>query len=255
MGIYNVGSTLSEAVESIQKQTYENWELVMCDDGSTDNTLEIANKLAETDSRIIVVSNGKNLGLNYTLNYCLSLAKGEYIARMDGDDTCSPRRLETQINFLLSQKDFDIVSSSMNLFDEDGIWETTKVKECPTKTDVVTGSPICHAPVMMHRKCIDKVKGYTVDKKMLRVEDVNLWIKLYAEGYKCYNIDEPLYNMRNDKNAFTRRKYRYRINSTYVRIKGCKMLGLGIKCYLLAFKPMVIGLIPNSIRRIIRKKS
>lgn len=254
MGIYNVESTLEEAVESIINQTYSNWELILCDDGSTDNTLDVAKKLAESDNRIKVILNEKNLGLNYTLNHCLSVASGEIIARMDGDDTCALDRFEKQIEFLISQDEYDIVSSSMNLFDEDGTWETTTVKPTPTKSDVVTGSPICHAPVMMWKKCIDNVNGYTVDKRMLRVEDVNLWIKLYTAGYKCFNIDEPLYNMRNDKNAFSRRKYKYRINSTYVRLKGCKMLHLGFKCYIKSFKPMLIGLIPNSIRRTIRKK-
>ncbi len=254
MGMYNVENTIEEAILSIQNQTYTNWELILCDDGSTDRTINIAKEVAKFDSRIIVLSNGCNLGLNYTLNHCLSIAKGDFIARMDGDDTCSPERFERQVRFLLSQNEYDIVSSTMNLFDNDGVWETTVAKKYPTKADVVTGSPICHAPVMMRKECMDKVNGYTIDKKMLRVEDVNLWIKLYAEGYKCYNIDEPLYNMRNDKNAFSRRKYIYRINSTYVRLKGCRVLGLSAKCYLLSFKPMLIGLIPNSVRRIIRKK-
>ena len=70
------------------------------------------------------------------------------------------------------------------------------------------------------------VGGYTEDPRMLRVEDVNLWIKLYGAGYRCCNIQEPLYRMRNDQNALNRRKYVYRINSTYVRMQGCRLLKL-----------------------------
>ena len=254
MGIYNCSDTLEEAVHSILAQTYGNWELILCDDGSTDNTLQIALNLARDDHRIVVLKNDKNRGLNYTLNHCLRVATGKYIARMDGDDTCLPERFEKQVRFLEDHPEYDIVSTPMIFFDQKGEWGQNHVPERPAAEQVVTGSPICHAPVMMRKECIDAVGGYTADPKMLRVEDVNLWIKLYVAGYRCYNIQEPLYRMRNDKNALNRRKYKYRINSTYVRIKGCKELKLGVKYYVLAFKPMIYGLVPAKIRMMIRKR-
>lgn len=254
MGVYNCASTLEQAVEAIQAQTYQNWELILCDDGSTDDTYQVAQALAQKDSRIMLIQNEHNCGLNITLNRCLSLATGEYIARMDGDDDCVPERFEKQLRFLESHPEFDIVSSPMILFDETGEWGRTMAKEYPQPEDVVTGSPICHAPVMMRKVCIDAVNGYTEDTRMLRVEDVNLWIKLYAAGYRCYNIQEPLYRMRNDQNALNRRKYKYRVNSVYVRLQGCKILHLGPKCYIKAVKPMIIGLVPAKLRQWIRKK-
>ena len=253
MGLYNCAETLEQSVNSIINQTYQNWELILCDDGSTDNTYNVAKRLADSDNRITLIKNDSNKGLNITLNNCLSYASGEYIARMDGDDDCFPERFQKQIDFLKSQSEFDIVSSPMIFFDESGDWGRNYCIEYPTKENIIEGSPICHAPVMMRKKCMDKVGGYSVDKKMLRVEDVNLWIKLYSAGYRCYNIQEPLYKMRNDKHAFSRRKYRYRINSTYVRLKGCKMLGLSLKYYIKAFKPMVIGLVPGRLRQRIKK--
>lgn len=254
MGVYNCASTLGEAVRSIQAQTYSNWELIMCDDGSTDDTYKEAEKFATTDPHIVLLKNSENQGLNYTLNNCLAHASGDYIARMDGDDTCLPERFEKQITFLETHPEFDIVSTPMILFDENGEWGRTKAIEYPTPEDVVCGSPICHAPVMIRKACMDAVGGYTVDKRMLRVEDVNLWIKLYAAGYRCYNIQEPLYRMRNDQNALNRRKYRYRINSAYVRLQGCKILGLGSKCYVKSFRPMLNGLVPAKLRHAIRRK-
>lgn len=254
MGIYNCEATLNQAVKAIQNQTYKNWELILCDDGSIDNTYYVASKIAENDSRIILVKNEYNKGLNETLNNCLKYATGDFIARMDADDDCSPDRFKKQIDFLSSHKEYDIVSSWMAFFDENGEWGYQKTMEYPKAKDVVCGSPICHAPVMMRKKCMDDVKGYTVEKRMLRVEDVNLWIKLYAKGYKCYNIQEPLYKMRNDKNALNRRKYKYRINSTYVRLKGCKMLNLPFKYYIKAVKPMIIGLVPAKIRYLLKRK-
>lgn len=254
MGIYNCADTLKQAVDSIINQTYSNWELILCDDGSTDNTYSVASEIAKLDNRIILLKNEKNLGLNKTLNNCLNAATGNLVARMDGDDDCPPDRFEKQIAFLIAHKDFDIVSSHMAFFDENGEWGVSKFPEFPTKEQVVVSNPICHAPVMMRKECMDAVGGYTEDKRMLRVEDVNLWIKLYTKGYKAYNIQEPLYRMRNDQNALNRRKYKYRINSVYVRLLGCKALNLGIKYYFKAFNPMIIGLIPAKIRQHLRKQ-
>lgn len=255
MGIYNCADTLDQAVLAIEKQTYSNWELILCDDGSTDNTYEVAQNLAAQDERIILLRNHQNMGLNQTLNNCLAVATGKYIARMDGDDDCASDRFAKQVKFLETHLEFHITSCPMKLFDENGEWGQTTVPEYPSPEDVVCGTAISHAAVMLHKKCMDAVGGYTVDKRMLRVEDVNLWIKLYAAGYRCYNIQEPLYRMRNDKNALNRRKYIYRINSAYVRLRGCKCLHLGVKCYIRALKPMISGLVPARLRQYIRKKS
>ena len=88
MGIYNCAETLPRAVECIQNQTFSDWELIMCDDGSSDDTYEAALELAKNDSRLVVIRNDKNMSLAPTLNKCLSYARGKYIARMDGDDLC-----------------------------------------------------------------------------------------------------------------------------------------------------------------------
>lgn len=253
MGIYNCERTLEDAVSAIKNQTYGDWELILCDDGSSDGTYSVAQNLADRDERIILLRNEHNEGLNKTLNKCLAHATGEFIARMDGDDDCLPHRFERQVAFLQSQKEYAIVSSPMILFDEHGEWGKTDAVEYPTAEDIIAGSPICHAPVMMRRECMTAVGGYTEDRRMLRVEDVNLWIKLYAAGYRCYNIQEPLYRMRNDQNALNRRKYRYRVNSTYVRLKGCRLLKLGWKSYVHAFRPMIIGLVPAGARKLIRR--
>lgn len=253
MGIYNCADTLEQAVASIQNQSYTNWELILCEDGSSDNTYEVAQALASADSRIVLLRNEKNLGLNATLNRCLDAATGEYIARMDGDDDCMPDRFEKQIRFLESHPEFQIVSSAMTLFDESGEWGRAVCPEYPQPEDTVGGTAFCHAAVMLKKDAIDAVGGYTEDPRMLRVEDVNLWIKLYAAGYRGYNIQEPLYRMRNDQNALNRRKYIYRINSVYVRLQGCKMLKLGPKSYLKACIPMINGLVPARLRQIIRK--
>lgn len=254
MGIYNCADTLEQAIASIQNQTYSNWELILCEDGSTDNTYEVAQALAASDSRIVLLRNENNLGLNATLNRCLGAATGEYIARMDGDDECMADRFEKQVRFLESHPQYQIVSSAMILFDETGEWGQIASPEYPKPEDTVGGTAFCHAAVLMKKECMDAVGGYTEDPRMLRVEDVNLWIKLYATGYRGYNIQEPLYRMRNDQNALNRRKYIYRVNSVYVRLQGCRMLQLGPRSYLKACVPMINGLVPAKLRQWIRKR-
>lgn len=254
LGAFNCELTLGSSIETIAAQTYTNWELIICDDGSTDNTYKVAEKYSEQDSRIILLRHETNCGLNKTLNDCLSVATGKYIARMDGDDVCHPERFEKQVSFLEQNPKYSIVSSRMYLFDEDGRWGETKQIESPSCRDIVEGSPICHAPVLMWKLCMDSVNGYSENIWTRRVEDVDLWIKLYAVGYRCFNLQEPLYGMRNDKNAFNRRKYRYRVNSTIVRLRGCRILHLKPRSYILSFRPMLIGLVPARIRRALRKR-
>lgn len=254
IGTYNCASTIVRAIESIKNQSYANWEIVLCDDGSSDQTYSIVQRIAETDKRLILLRNKKNEGLNITLNRCILASSGSYIARMDGDDESLPDRFQVQVDFLNTHPEFAFVSSPMIFFDELGDWGRNSCPEYPTPEQVVTGSPFCHAPVMIRRECLEAVNGYTEDPRMLRVEDVNLWIKLYSKGYRGYNVQEPLYRMRNDQKAFRRRKYKYRINSTYVRLLGCRELGLGPLSFLKAFKPMIYGLAPERLRWFIRHK-
>ena len=120
MGIYNCKETLADAIESIINQTYTDWELIMCDDGSTDNTYQIAESYSEKYSNIILIQNECNRGLNYTLNHCLKYAKGKYIARQDGDDLSHEDRLKYEVEFLEDNPSFDLVATNMVSFDEIG---------------------------------------------------------------------------------------------------------------------------------------
>lgn len=248
MGIYNCDKFLDDAIKCVFNQTYSDWELIMCDDGSSDQTYEIAKKYEYAfPHKVKVLKNKTNKGLNYTLNKCLKEAKGEYIARMDGDDLCSTKRFEKEVEVLENRKDISIVSTQMEYFDENGVWGICRYKENPNKKDFLRGSQFCHAASMVRKEALDKVNGYTVDNRLLRVEDYHLWVKMYAAGYKGYNIQEPLYQMRDDKNAYRRRKLKYRINEMYVKFLLIKKFNLPAYSYLLAIKPIIVGLLPSRV--------
>lgn len=256
MGIYNCASTLAEAIDSIITQTYDNWELIMCEDGSKDNTKEVALEYVNKfPNKIKLLINEQNMGLNYTLNRCLKEASGEYIARMDGDDISLPHRLQTEIEFLENNLEYAIVSSSMILFDENGDWGKIIHVTEPKSVDFVYRSQICHAPCMVRKEAYDAVDGYSVNKKLLRVEDYHLWIKMYALGYKAYNIEEPLYRMRDDYKAQNRRRFKYRINEARVKAIAIKKLHLPFYKYIYCLKPIFIGLCPSFLYKKMHRRN
>lgn len=248
MGIYNCGNTLADAIDSILAQTYTNWELVLCDDGSADNTLLIAmDYLKEYPYRIKLLQNHTNLGLNKTLNRCLEQATGEYIARMDGDDLSLPNRLEREAAFLDEHPEYAIVSCPMIYFDEHGDWGTGASIAAPQSRDFVRGTPFCHAPSMVRAEAFRAVKGYSENPRTLRAEDYYLWFCMYAAGYRGANLPDPLYKMRDDENAYKRRRFRYALNEAYVRFSGYRMLRLPLRCYIYTLRPILVNLLPRPL--------
>lgn len=254
MGIYNCADTLEEAVQCIIDQTYTNWELIMCDDGSKDNTYEVAQELAKRDSRIIVIKNEKNITLAPTLNHCIEYAKGDYIARMDGDDICPPDRFEKEIDFLENNKDFAFVSCFMNLYDTKGIYRVIKHKPVPTPNDMVKRSQFCHAGCMIRTDAIRAIGCYSTSKNFYRIEDYDLWTRLLAHGYQGYNLQEVLYSMRDDRNAQKRRDFQNRLNEARVKAKICKEFNLPLVEYRYIALPIIKWLMPNFVYKIAHKK-
>jgi len=253
MAIYNCADTVSEAIESLYTQTFQNFKLVLCDDGSTDDTYLIAQQYANKYDNIILLRNDTNKKLAYSLNRCLEYADTEYVARMDGDDISLPKRFETQIHFLDNHPEYALVSTGMIRFDETGDWGVSLLQEKPTKIDFRKGTPHAHAPSMIRTEIIKEVGGYTVDKLLERGQDYYLWYKIYKKGYMGYNIQQPLYKMRDDQKAINRRTVKSRINS--FKIKRKVMKELGVRHSLFFALPDIIKIfIPNFIMQIIRKR-
>lgn len=249
MGIYNCASTLAEALDSLLNQSYQGFKVIMCDDGSSDDTYKIAEDYVKLyPNKFILIKNEKNMGLNYTLNHCLEYVDTEYVARMDGDDISLPTRFEKEINFLDSHPQFAIVSTTMIYFDEWGIFHNRPIDDKnPKDVDFANGSPFCHAPCMVRTEAYKAVGGYSIDNKLLRVEDYHLWIKMYAKGFRGHIIGEPLYKMRDDRNAMIRRTWRNRINETYVRFLAFKYLSIPFYKFFFILRPIIVGLLPKRL--------
>lgn len=254
MGIYNCAPTLAEALDSLLAQTYQEFKVIMCDDGSTDNTVQVAQTYVDRyPGKFILIRNERNLKLAATLNHCLEYVDTEYVARMDGDDLCDPNRFSVQLDFLDRHSAYSHVSSTMKLFDERGVYGQTSIG-ChePGINDFKSGTPYCHAPTMFRKTALDAVGWYTAEPKVERIEDYYLWYKFHKHGFQGYNLDMPLYWMRNDKNAFARRKFKHRFKVFKIKLEVCK--GLGIKYGVLyAIRDLAKGFLPSFFVSLIRR--
>lgn len=251
MAAYNVGSreVLDASISSVVNQDMSDWELLVCDDCSTDDTHEWLLEWSRRDSRICVLKNEENRKAAYTRNCCLAQAKGKYIAIMDADDACSPNRFSAQVNFLDSYHQYSFVGVLGKRFEKnigdksDLYWFCRK----PEPKDFLMTLPFVHASIMFRREALLAVNGYEETARVERSEDYDMLLRMYAAGMRGANISDAVYYIREDSNALHRRKYRYRIKETLVKFRGFVRLGLMPKGIAFAIKPIIVGLIPATL--------
>lgn len=225
MGAYNCQNTVCQSIDSILAQTFNDWEFIICDDASTDNTLSILNQYkAKYPDKFIILQNSTNMGLSASLNKCLENAKGEFIARMDADDISLPDRFEKQINFLINNSEVNLVSTAMQHFDDSGIHDIVLPVQNPNKYTLRNSVPFFHATIMTYKSVYDKLNGYTVSERTKRAQDYDLWFRFYHAGFVGQNLNEVLYLVREDKNAIRRRTVKSRINAFKTTCIGFKLL-------------------------------
>ena len=189
MCTYNAERYISEAIESILAQTYTDFEFIIWDDGSTDNTKTIVESF--NDERIRYFYH-ENTGLGMALKLACAQAKGKYIARMDSDDICFPQRFEKQVGFLNTHEQHVLVSSSVYYIDQEGdiLGRTFACSDDKVLKNILTTATtmIVHPMTMMRKQAYIKAGGYQPVKKN---EDLILWSRLARYG-KFHNISEPL---------------------------------------------------------------
>lgn len=249
MSVYNCEATLAEAVESIFDQTYTNWEFIVCDDASTDSTLELLTQLAERDrlGRVKIITNTTNMRLAYSLNRCLEVASGELIARMDGDDISEPDRLARQVEYLAEHPEIALVGSSVRRFSQRGEAEVVHpAAAAPDKWTMARTSkaPFTHGTIMVRRETFDRIGNYTVVWRTQRGQDADLWFKIFAAGFVGHNLPEPLYKVREDAAAIRRRTPLVRLRSFLTYVKGARSLGYGPSAYVRAAADLMKIFVP-----------
>lgn len=193
--VKNAGKFVGAAVQSIIDQTFKNWEMIVVDDGSTDETGKILKRFVKKDKRITVITHKESKGIGASLNLALTKAKGKYIARMDGDDISLPNRLATQVAFLQKNPQIVAVGGQAEMIDGEG--EIFAYKHFPTNPKTLRDMimwmvPIQH-PIMMARASAYKKCRY--DESYPTAEDVEMFMQLLQYG-EFGNVPEVVYQYR-----------------------------------------------------------
>ncbi len=237
--VYNAASYIDDCIESLLSQTYQNIEILLCDDCSTDNSREILKKY-KSNTRCKVLYNEKNLRQASTRNRCIQIATGNFIMMQDADDIATPDRIEKLLAGFDDSEKIDFVSSACFLFDEKGKYGSIHKKiPYPQQKDLLKGIPFVHASSIFKCEALKTVGGYRICKMTRRGEDYDLIMRLYAAGFRGKNIDDELYGYRVDKDCYARRTFSARIDEIKIRFYGYKANGilfpLGI---MYMFKPL-----------------
>jgi len=215
MPVYNSGELIHQTIKSILNQTYSDFEFIIINDASKDDTLKIIKEYKKKDKRIKIINNNKNLGIALASNKGLDVAKGKYIAMTDHDDISLPMRFEKQIKYLENHKDIFLIGTGYYCIDKNNkiinkiktITNVNKIKR--NTTNLITR--ICHPSIMFRNKTKIRYR-----KKIYYAQDFDFFLQLIANNKKLSNIRDRLFY--------------YRVHETQTSInKGNKQLLFAMK--------------------------
>lgn len=216
MPCYNMERFIAYTIESVQKQTYPNWELCIVDDASTDKTVEIVKSHQDKDDRIRFSVKPEHSGIADTRNQCLKMAKGQYLAFLDADDAWHPEKLERQLQFM-RENQTGFCYSSYNCIDEDEkpLNKTVKAAGNLSYEAFLKNTIIGCSTVMVDKERV----GEVVVPRFRTSEDTATWLDLLKQGHAAYAIDEPLvdYRIRRKSASSNKLKASYDLWTVYRR--------------------------------------
>ena len=191
MSCYNEERHVSNAIHSIIDQSFSNFEFIIINDGSTDNTKHIIEELALTDNRITLIDNSSNIGLSAALNKGIRISKSPLIARMDADDIAYKDRLKKQFLFMKNNPDVDILGTGVEIETRDG---PGKTRFCPEyHSEIIRRvfrKPLVFHPTVMIKKAVYEKCGY-YNEALNWAEDADLWYRIYDQ-VRFHNLQEAL---------------------------------------------------------------
>jgi len=210
--VYNCAEYIDFAIRSIINQTYSNWELLIIDDNSTDGTIRIIEEIK--NSRIIIIKNRLNKGLPYCLNQCIKLSKGEYFARMDGDDIMTTDRLEKQISFLEKHPDIDLLGGLAYTINDTNEIIGFKYPKMPQNINEL----ISLQNYFIHPTVVGKLNWFNhnlYDEKIHRCQDFELWLRTY-EHSRFFVLNEFVLFYRQNDGLYKQKYYQVYKNLTII---------------------------------------
>ena len=253
MSVWNGERYLRTDVESLLAQTYRDFELLVVNDASTDQTPTILSQFAQQDPRIRIITNSINLGLTKSLNRALKETQSDFIARMDADDIALPTRLQKQVAFLDAHPDVGIVGTAYQFINDAG--DLVGEKHPPTQDHalrraLIRFNPFLHSSVMVRKTLLDRVHGW--DETYRRAQDYDLWMRA-APLTKLANLPEVLMQKRFTIGMISYAKEREQIRSALrVRLLAIRRKQYRIWSMIFLVKPFLAIILPASVVRFVR---
>lgn len=252
MSVYNGQDYLSEAIDSILSQTFSDFEFIIINDASTDNTQQILDRYR--DRRIRVFTNKNNIGLTKSLNKGIASARGEYLARMDADDLSHSDRLMSQYIFLQNHKDYGLVGTWGVKISSSG--EKVGELRYPTsdgnlRKALIRFNPFIHSSIMIRKRVLEKTGLY--DESWVFAQDYELYFRL-IKYCRIANIPDILVAQRQTKFSITSSKNRQQtIYAIRARSKAIKEGLYPRTAYFYLLRPFLSFILPIYFRKIIKK--
>lgn len=250
MPVYNLASFVGKSIDSVLEQTFRDFEFIIVNDGSTDNTSQIVNSYS--DKRINFIDNASNNGLVYALNAGIDKARGKYIARIDGDDIALPQRFEKQVRYMEAHPECDALTSIVTLIDDKendiGVWPADRknITFRQIRNYLPKDNCLTHPSALIKTGVL---KGFRFSASQALAEDYDLWLRMMAERKEIHKLNEVLTLHRILPTSFTRtrRKNGYfkimRVKRQFVweQYKKKKVNGFVVKTLFFSFIDMMIG--------------
>ncbi|MBI2599311.1 glycosyltransferase family 2 protein [Candidatus Daviesbacteria bacterium] len=254
MPVYNVKQYVGSAIESILNQTYANFEFIIIDDDSNDGTFEILKSFKKKDKRIVLRRNKNNLGVSKSLNKAIRLSKGEYIARMDGDDWSYPERFKLQVKLMQDNPDVVVSGSFIEICDSKLRYKHIRkynIDDISIRKHLFRYSPFAHPATIWQAEVLKK----ELYNEVIRVsQDYELYFRVGKIG-KFMNLNKPLLKLRIHKQSvsITRNDLQLK-NTVLIRLNAVLILGYNMtpsdKLYNF-LQELSIGLVPVWLRFLI----
>jgi glycosyltransferase involved in cell wall biosynthesis len=257
MTVKNGGMTVARAIASVQAQLFTTWELIVVDDGSTDESEAIVARIAREDARIRPTKAVRS-GRGWALNQGLEHARAPLVAILDCDDQFHPAKLDVQLSVLAERADLALIGTRFMIVDG---YAEPEFPPLPARGEVVElskrrlclSNPVAHSSVVMRREAVLSVGGYSRTRRFQF--DYDLWVRLAAAGHGLANLDLPLIAKRiHPAQQFDsgKRRFKYALSSGIRQAQAIRELGGGWPLYALPVGRVLLGSLPRSVRSRLR---
>ena len=226
---FNSEKYIGKTIESVQKQTYQNWEMIIVDDCSSDRTCNIVEEFSKIDPRVKLIRQTKNKGAGKARTYALEKSIGRFIAYLDADDIWKPDKLEKQVDFM-KKHNYGFSCSSYEVINDNGISLNKYVYMLPQVDYIgfLTNNLLQTVGIMVDTNIVEK--KYLVMPDIRRRQDAATWLQILKAGYKCYGMKEVLAEYRRTENSLSSNKIKA-VKGIWYLYRKIERLPLHFSCY------------------------